>query len=544
MRYRFLTLLVLSYTFMWAQDRSTLELYLPLDGEVIDRSPNDHDFTTQSVTFGSDRSGAAGMAAALDGSTNSIILDDDGIIVGNDLTIAGWLNFEGTLPSQQSSQVINKYRWDPNERSFRVACEESLLKFLVWYGPQRPDHVEVAVPLPENVWNHFAFSIAPDNLFRVYFNGCVVASKQLPGPMILGRPPLRIGNANYYGPSPRADNHHFNGRLDDLRIYRTTLPEGEIERLAERQPDHGLPEPKLELTFNGSLVDSSGQAYLLRGRDISYGQGKLDTIPGGALLFNGTSTEVILDRDELSQANDFTVAGWFNYAGTLPSQQTSTVLSKYTWDDGERSLRLECLDSVLTLSVWYGFTLDERVDIQAPITPGTWQKFAFTLTPDNVLMLFVDDCLVGTKHMPGAMRLSDQPLRIGNTDQYGTTAPGGNHHFHGLLDEIQVYDRALTYCQLPEIILTPYTPPVDTTTTSVASFRELGFEVFPNPATATVSVRTPGGEAELSLYDIRGRRLSVPTTADQIDVSGLPRGTYLLKAVSRRATGTSWIVKQ
>lgn len=139
--------------------------------------------------------------------------------------------------------------------------------------------------------------------------------------------------------------------MDELRIYGKEIPASEIERLAEQEPDTVLPDPSLALTFNGSLVDSSASDYRFTGQDVTYGLGQYDTVSGGAAIFNGASTELILPANGPIKSNDFTVAGWFNFEGVLPSQQTGTIMAKYTWDDGQRNFRLECVDETITLYV-------------------------------------------------------------------------------------------------------------------------------------------------------------------------------------------------
>ena len=108
------------------------------------------------------------------------------------MTVMGWFNFEGTLPGQQTGQIITKYQWFTRQRNFRVACEEGALEVAVWYGPELPDFVQMRVPVTEQCWRHFAFTISSRNEFKLYLDGCLMEAKQLPSPMQLGEQPIRI----------------------------------------------------------------------------------------------------------------------------------------------------------------------------------------------------------------------------------------------------------------------------------------------------------------------------------------------------------------
>ncbi len=525
-----------------AQDQASLTLYLPLDGPAVDASQYQHVLIRDGGTAASDRKGKPSGALRLDGFSESIVISDDNIIPANDFTIAGWINFTGTRTSQQTSQVINKYRWDDGERNFRVACEVGLLKMRVWYATGLSDAKEVATPLPENEWVHFATTLSSTNMLRLFLNGCLVSSKQLPGPMALGREPIRIGNATNYGSLLPGDNHHFNGLLDEIRVYSVEMEATEIEKLAEQQPLTELPSAELRLTFNGSLTDSSEQAHIFVGEEVSFGQGLLDSVAGGALAFDGSTTELVLANHNLIQENDFSVAGWFNFGGVRSSQQTATILSKYTWDDGERNFRLECFENHLTLYVWYGFTLEERMEISAPITLNEWHHFVFTLSAGNFLTLYLNGCLMGARQLPAPMRLGSQPLIIGNSDKLGETLPGDNHHFNGLLDELQIYARALTPCELSGLAPSPL---INDINTSLRTFSDLDLEVFPNPTSSLLYVGSMRQDLHFDLFDLQGRRLTLIRTANSIDLSALARGTYLLRVISSDGdSGITRIVRQ
>ena len=153
------------------------------------------------------------------------------------------------------------------------------------------------------------------------------------------------------------------------------------------------------------------------------------------------------------------------------------------------------------------------------------------------------------------MLVSEQPLRIGNASQRGATLPGDNHHFHGPIDEVRVYDEALTPCQ--QLALTPvrFTGAAtkededgesDTTTTAVSlPLSELGIAVYPNPTSDLLYVASPDDlDYEVVLYDPAGNRLYLRWSTGRVDLMGLPSGLYILRFITRDGTAVIQVFKR
>jgi hypothetical protein len=77
----------------------------------------------------------------------------------------------------------------------------------------------------------------------------------------------------------------------------------------------------------------------------------------------------------------------------------------------------------------------------APLTAGTWTHLAATVS-DGSLRLYVNGTLVKTTALPGPLTITDSPLRIGG-NSYWT-----KEYFAGLIDEVRVYNRALSTAEI------------------------------------------------------------------------------------------------
>ena len=75
--------------------------------------------------------------------------------------------------------------------------------------------------LPVGAWTHLAMTYDGATL-RLYVNGVQVASKPLSGIFTPTANPLWIGGDSPYG-------EYFNGRIDEVRVYRAALSQAEIQ---------------------------------------------------------------------------------------------------------------------------------------------------------------------------------------------------------------------------------------------------------------------------------------------------------------------------
>ena len=71
---------------------------------------------------------------------------------------------------------------------------------------------------------------------------------------------------------------------------------------------------------------------------------------------------------------------------------------------------------------------------------NAWTHVALTYD-GATLRLFVNGTQVATRATTGTIQTTDNPLWIGGNSPYG-------EYFHGLIDEVRVYNRALTQADI------------------------------------------------------------------------------------------------
>ena len=89
--------------------------------------------------------------------------------------------------------------------------------------------------LPVNTWTHVAATYDGSQL-RLYTNGALVASTAVTGSYQVNANPLWIGGNAVYG-------EHFQGKLDELRIYNRALTQAEIQQDMNTPLGSGPPSP-------------------------------------------------------------------------------------------------------------------------------------------------------------------------------------------------------------------------------------------------------------------------------------------------------------
>jgi Secretion system C-terminal sorting domain len=78
---------------------------------------------------------------------------------------------------------------------------------------------------------------------------------------------------------------------------------------------------------------------------------------------------------------------------------------------------------------------------------------------------------------------------------------------------------------------------------SVASDLKSDFEIYPNPTSSTLTIKSNKKIDEIKVFDSLGRRVLAEQSTDTLDVSNLQNGTYFVKIVSGNLTQNSKFIK-
>ena len=185
-------------------------------------------------------------------------------------------------------------------------------------------------------------------------------------------------------------------------------------------------------------------------------EGKFD----GALEFSGSDMVTIPDSDALDLTS-FTIAAWIKSPAT--TGRWHVIAAKEARNPTGRNYGI--FGHVNNGSIHYSFTSGGWKSYDAPtnVTDGAWHHVAATYERPN-FRLYIDGELDAEVAPDAVPESNDSPLYIGGCDI-------GNYWMTGTIDEVVLYDRALSVEELGELIqegiatVTPVEPVGKLTTT-------------------------------------------------------------------------------
>jgi chitodextrinase len=161
---------------------------------------------------------------------------------------------------------------------------------------------------------------------------------------------------------------------------------------------------------------------------------------GNALVFNGSSSFVTInDSGSLHLTTGMTLEAWVN--PTTVSSAWRDVIYK-----GNDSYYLEGTSDNSSRPAGGGTWGASPVYGTAALTANTWAYLALTYDGAN-LRLYVNGAQVASQARTGNIASSTNPLQIGGDSIYG-------QYFQGTIDEVRVYNVALTATQIQSDMVT------------------------------------------------------------------------------------------
>lgn len=512
--------------------------WYPFNGNALDESGNGHDLTVSGATLAADRNAQANSAYYFNGSNAHLnggshsdfeissdrtlsVWVNAGTTLNDDQGIVGYMGSSGSLAGHAGYLLKRRYI----EPDVIGAYEDSALVGNSNYGAAWSDG-----PLTQGQWHHLVLW-RNGGTTRLYVDNVLQASDFTLTPYFL--------NSEFLVGWSGSSGQYFHGVIDDIGIWDRALSQAEIHSVFQA----GGPANCLIASYplDGDALDATGSGHdgVVFGAVDAIGHdgggcyqfdGVDDFIKLGGTWdgLNGTITAWI-NPDELMQYNpifsrrDTTVNGSaLELVVNINAQPDSSKLYKGTdFRECAGGSNLYFRNSV--------------VEIQA----GTWTCVALT-ADDTESKLYINGVEVATygDPDPGYWFGNMCPGSI-NTYIGMSSRPLNTEHFKGRIDDVRVYDCALTASEIAGIC--------DLNTALPTAFAQHEVSVYPNPSNGQITVSGFASPARIEVRDVTGRMVLIETVKDTRQVQlqlNEPSGVYML-SVQVGDTWTSFrVVKQ
>jgi len=374
--------------------------------------------------------------------------NDESLNITDEITISAWVKIPSTTTFEQ--EICGKWGVNggtANYGAYVIGLKSTNQLFFKIDDVINGSGIWESASFPVDNWQHVAATFNGSNAY-LYRNASQVASWSGSGVIPTSGNNVIIGNIAGF-------SLFFNGAIDEVRIYNRALSAAEITTLYQggTVSETGLvAHYKMKDKSGATLTDETGvnNGTLTNFVDTTAGYG--DTHDSGwatlntpnvfnldrmgqvnrAMSFDGVDDYVDCGNDEsLNITDEITVSVWVK----SPVAHDGRIVYKYEAGQGY----------YLTISPTTGVARgvvfgDTTVEITGTtnLADSNWHHVVFTRKIGGNLNLYVDGVSdVAPVSSPTGTLENEATLYIGQDVAYA-------HHFNGAIDEVRIYNRALS----------------------------------------------------------------------------------------------------
>ncbi|MBK7937218.1 MAG: hypothetical protein IPJ82_09050 [Lewinellaceae bacterium] len=404
--------------------------YYTFSGNAKDQSSFANNASVNAATLTQDRFGWSNSAFLFDGSQSGVRAGNAAQLNSAVATISFWVK-PTAFPAQGEVYLLSFGGWQERWKISLPGHGKPV--FTTHAGGACCSDMDSGTPLTAGAWTHVVM-VHDGAKDIIYFNGAKVNEKNAAGALDATTKPLGIG----YDPIDNAN--YFNGALDEVALFDVALNDVQIAALyALQNTGPNVAQGQVaSYSFHGNGSDGTtfgNHADVLTGAITTdrFGYGN------SALLCNGTSTEVNAPNAAQLNSTATTVSFWVK-VNSLPGNGESFLLSYGGWQERFKISLPPHGKPVWTTNHSNGISdMDSGDGNELPV--GVW-KHVVMVHDGAKDKIFMDGVLKAEKNVAGALNPTGKPLGIGYNP-----IDGGNW-FDGALDEVQIYNYALSDAEI------------------------------------------------------------------------------------------------
>lgn len=229
-----------TYYFIKQEAPGTVDLqnglvaYYPFNGNANDESGNANNGTVYGATLTQDRNGNANSAYSFDGVNDYITIDGiiDDLYQSDKYSVTGWFRHANSMEGEAIFSVNRETDivWGQNISMIFTAQNS-----LTYYADTLANNNYYYPPLTTNEWHFFALTIDKNNVSKLYADNYLVCqefvNKMSMTPISKASLGQEWDNGESGGGFFSQTSQHFNGQIDDVRIYNRVINSNEIKTL-------------------------------------------------------------------------------------------------------------------------------------------------------------------------------------------------------------------------------------------------------------------------------------------------------------------------
>ncbi len=375
--------------------------------------------------------GIKNNAMSFDGSDDYVEVGNDASLdITNALTVSAWVKrSSATNYGHVVVRPTSDDAWNPPEISYGLEYSgvSDDIALVLGYSDDTLNYTTATTP-GDNVWFYVVGTYDGVNR-KIYINGVEEDSVAETKTLKATTADLYIGIENTIGAYP------FNGLIDEVRLYNRSLSSSEISNIFYRD----------SLRYNG-LVGfwkfNEGTSTIAYDSSSEGNNGTLTNDPtwvigrsGNAVRFDGVDDYVnVGDVDTCEGFDDCSISAWVKLNSLSGSGNCNGGPCQMIVFNFDQSYMLNVLDSGLLESAWTGDWGSLNND--TPLTVGPWYHVVVT-KDDGEITYYVNGSLDGTIVSTATTIGAASSLEIG-------AGNGANNPFNGSIDELRIYNRALS----------------------------------------------------------------------------------------------------
>jgi len=500
-----------------------LVAYYPFNGNATDNSGNNYNGTVNGATLTANRFGVANTAYYLNGQSDYISTQYQGILGSQSRSLCVWAKLSGI--NDQNPLVMYGSTTSGDGGTDRYMCQ-------VMNNPAKGASIDndgsriIMQSTVDTAWHFYVWTYdendgASISSVKMYVDGVLLTNK-----VENYIPSQSAGQIN-----TKADanvtfgkflNTYFHGKIDDIRIYNIAVTLGDVSALYNESPSCLV----AHYPFTGNASDASGN-----GNDATVSNATLTTDRFGtansAYSFNGTSSYINSTFPAIS--NNSTITFWFytnaSYSNGPNFLETSSSFCSINQNDGT-------LDYAQNLSSGNAYVNSGAVN---PNTLGNWHFVALKYAADTI-SIFVDGVKKNATKTTGTLTPLSS-LLLGKR-------PNNTGFFNGKLDDVKVYSCALSSSEISSLFNESICKQsISVTDTLIINMNITGYnpisysnaiKIYPNPANDQLNVAIANGNNngyQIKIINALSQVMwsqTITGSTYSISLSGFSSGTYFV----------------